>query len=165
MEPALVVRTLSRSVRVAGRMFSGIADDAGSGPGKKIAGWVATVGGVATGLAEVLLPGSWLRLLVRRPLELLVAFSLVFLLLSRVLDVQGTGGMAAVLLGFAVIFVFVGQRLERAVRVGRFGPGRSLWIFLWLVVVALAVLGLIHLPETIESAIAMLTGGATGPAG
>ena len=164
MEPALVVRTLSRSVRVAGRMFSGIADDAGSGPGKKVAGWVATVGGVATGLAEVLLPGSWLRLLVRRPLELLVAFSLVFLLLSRVLDVQGTGGMAALLLGFAVIFVLVGQRLERAVRVGRFGPG-GLWIFLWLTVVALAVLGLIHLPATIESAIAMFTGGATGPAG
>ena len=82
LDPKLLLRSISRSTQVVGKMFEDMANQH-SLEGKRLA-WIARLGQVFWGLVEVAVPGSILNLLFFHWLKLLYAFE-VFLILGAIL--------------------------------------------------------------------------------
>jgi patatin-related protein len=149
VEASFFVRSIARAIRVVGKMLKTIGDESGSDPGQKIGAWVASVGAVATGLVEVLLPGNWLHLLGRRWLSLLMLFGILLLTLNALFDMGVVGILGGAMVGGSAILLLLSLSLGRAVRTRKLRPLLAIPIAAALI---LLVVGVAYTPTAIEAA-------------
>lgn len=139
LEPQAMLRLLSRSAQIMGKMFEGLAQNYPIGEGG--IRWLARLARLAWGLVEVAIPQSLLSLLFRHWIKLIYAFELLAILLFFFLDVSD--GLKVTLAAFFATLVvhtavlFTGDLLRR-----KAGAGTGLLVVLLALLLGFAGIGL-----------------------
>jgi patatin-related protein len=149
VEPTLFVRSITRSVRVVGKMLRKIGDEAGSAPGVKTGAWLGGVGAVATGLVDFLLPGSWLHLLGRRWISLLMVFGILLLVLNALFNMEVVGPLGGAMVGGSALLTLLSVSLGRVARTRTLGPLVAIPVAAVLILLGV---GVAYTPAAIEAA-------------
>jgi patatin-related protein len=152
LEPQAMLRLMSRSAQIMGKMFESMAANYPVGGGGMR--WLARLARLAWGMVEIAIPQSLVNLLFRHWIKLIYAFEVLAIVLFFALDVKdalmisGLAFGATLLLHTAVLFI--GDMLRR-----RAGAGTVSLVVLLVFVLGLAGIGLhriidVGIDQTVE---------------
>ena len=103
-DPENSLRLISRATNITGRMLEGLANQIGSDPAKRAAGWIARFGTIFWGMVTVAVPQSLGNLFVRHWLGLLYLLSFITIVLGIVFPGTPIKEVGWAALGIAVAF-------------------------------------------------------------
>lgn len=144
LDPKVMLRSMSRSTQIIGKMFEDLANSSGF-EGKRLA-WIARLGQIFWGLVEVAVPNSILNLMLSHWLKILYVFEFLLIvgsILFNSKEVQNFGWKAfGVTLGINIIALLLRDYMGLKHR------WRNLAVFAVAAsVVTLAVIGVVDLYE------------------
>ncbi|HKO98840.1 MAG TPA: patatin-like protein [Pyrinomonadaceae bacterium] len=132
LDPKLMLRSMSRSTQIIGKIFEDLANESGF-EGKRLA-WIARLGQIFWGLVEVAVPSGILNLLVMHWLKLLYVFEVLLLVTSIILtspEIQSFAWKALILTVLANVAILLLRDVMRL---------RHRWQHVFLSVAVLMVL-------------------------
>jgi patatin-related protein len=135
LEPKSLLRVISRSTKVVGDIFEGIADDKAEAGGHMR--WIARFGQIFWGLVEVAAPNSFLNMLALHLLKLIYAFEVVLIIGSTIFNQAAVQQFGIVALVLTLITHLTAVTLNDYMR------GNNLWR--WFKVLALTLMVILSL--------------------